>query len=223
MRSPAGGEIGEAPPVADEASRFRGSAPIGGYDSARQSVGTTVGKRAPPLRTTRYASVGADAYIGPPYRTSCKNLSLRGQFANWLWQSASPVPSVPLPKGDCRGEAVTGGFFTSPHLLQLFRRGDPCGRPREGQSPSPTHHKIRFRRGRRLPTVVPTDFRSLSCPPIGALPRNRLASSATGSASPISPTARPEFFPHPRQGTRALPYKVLRYRARTPLSTRSLK
>ena len=40
-------------------------------------------------------SVGADAYIGPPYRTSCKNLSLRGQFANWLWQSASPVPSAP--------------------------------------------------------------------------------------------------------------------------------
>ncbi len=95
-----------------------------------------------------------------------------------------------------------------------FRRGDPCGRPRAGQSPSPTHHKIRFRRGRRLPTVVPTDSRSLSCPPIGALPRNRLASSATGSASPISPTARPGFFPHPRQGTRALPYKALRYRAR---------
>ena len=65
MRSPAGGEIGEAPPVADEASRFRGSAPIGGHDSARESVGTTVGKRAPPLRTARYASVGADAYIGP--------------------------------------------------------------------------------------------------------------------------------------------------------------
>ena len=45
--------MGEAPPVADEASRFRGSAPIGGHDSARQSVGTTVGKRAPPLRATR--------------------------------------------------------------------------------------------------------------------------------------------------------------------------
>ena len=41
-----------------------------------------------------------------------------------------------------------------------------------------------------MPTVVPTDSRPLSCPPIGALPRNRLASSATGSASPISPTAR---------------------------------
>ena len=37
------GEIGEAPSVAEEASRFRGSAPIGGYDSGRQSVGTTVG------------------------------------------------------------------------------------------------------------------------------------------------------------------------------------
>ena len=32
---------------------------------------------------------------------------------------------------------------------ETLRRGDPCGRPREGQSPSPTHHKIRFRRGRR--------------------------------------------------------------------------
>ena len=78
-------------------------------------------------------------------------------------------------------------------LSVTLRRGDPCGRPREGQSPSPTHHKIRIRRGRRLPTVVPTDSRSLSCPPIGALPRNRLASSATGSASPISPTARTGF------------------------------
>ena len=46
----AGGEIGEAPPVADAASRFRGSAPIGGHDSGRESVGTTVGKRTPPLR-----------------------------------------------------------------------------------------------------------------------------------------------------------------------------
>ena len=45
-------------------------------------------------------------------------------------------------------------------------------------------------RGRRLPTVVPTDSRPLSWPPIGALPRNRLASSATGGASPISPTPR---------------------------------
>ena len=43
------------------------------------------------------------------------------------------------------------------------------------------------RGGALLPTVVPTDWRALSHPPIGALPRTRLASSATGGASPISP------------------------------------
>ena len=41
------GEIGEALPVAEDASRFRGSAPIGGHDSDRESVGTTVGNRRP--------------------------------------------------------------------------------------------------------------------------------------------------------------------------------
>ena len=51
VRSLAGGEIAEAPPAAEKARRFRGSAPIGGHDSGRESVGTTVGKRAPPLRT----------------------------------------------------------------------------------------------------------------------------------------------------------------------------
>ena len=41
-----------------------------------------------------------------------------------------------------------------------------------------------------MPTVVPADSRPLSWPPIGALPRNRLASPATGGVSPISPTPR---------------------------------
>ena len=53
-----------------------------------------------------------------------------------------------------------------------------------------TAHLVPVRRGRRLPTVVPTDSRPLLWPPIGALPRNQLASSATGGASPISPTPR---------------------------------
>ena len=51
------GEIGEAPPVAEEASRFRGSAPIGGHDSGRESAGTTVGNRRP-LRGTGSAVRG---------------------------------------------------------------------------------------------------------------------------------------------------------------------
>ena len=40
-----------------------------------------------------------------------------------------PVPLAPLPKGGCHGEAVTGGFLTSPHLLQRFRRGRCPHRP----------------------------------------------------------------------------------------------
>ena len=75
--------------------------------------------------------VGADAYIGPPglIQHLLLTVSLRSQCAHWLWQSASPVPTPPLPKGGWHGEAVTGGFFTSPHLLQPFRRGGVLPRP----------------------------------------------------------------------------------------------
>ena len=44
------GEIAEAPPVADEARRFRGSAPAGGHDNASQPAGTTVGRNRKPLQ-----------------------------------------------------------------------------------------------------------------------------------------------------------------------------
>ena len=100
------------------------------------------------------------------------------------------LTSLPLPL------AALSSLPTSARtqaLLATLRRGDPCGRP-------PPHLLHPIRRGRRLPTVVPTDSRPLLCPPIGALPRNRLASSATGSASPISPTARTGFFPHSTAG-----------------------
>ena len=49
-------------------------------------------------------------------------------FCDAGWRFASPpVPSAPLPKGGCPGEAVPGGFFSRPY--KPFRRGDPCGRP----------------------------------------------------------------------------------------------
>ena len=67
--------------------------------------------RSPAHCTSCYAFVGADAYIGPPHCTP-RNVSLRSQCAHWLWQSASPVPLAPLPKGGWHGEAVTGGFFS---------------------------------------------------------------------------------------------------------------
>ena len=76
-----------------------------------------------------------------------------------------------------------------------------CAAARSCPAPATAGHKAHccFRRGRRLPTVVPTDSRPLSWPPIGTLPRNRLASSATGGASPISPTTRLHRAPLPRR------------------------
>ena len=173
--------------------------------------------RSPAHCTPCNASVGADAPVRPPNnpRTPCKNHVIARPVRKLAVAIRIPRPLGPLPKGDWHGEAVAGGFFSRTSCNPSVGATLAVARP--------LHLLLRFRRGRRLPTVVPTDFRSLSCPPIGALPRNRLASSATGSASPISPTARPEFFPHPRQGTRALPYKVLRYRALADRVARSLK
>ena len=72
-------------------------------------------------------------------------MSLRGQFANWLWQSVTPVPSAPLPKGGWHGEAVTGGFFSPSHPGRAHR---PCptrrcviGPGRTGSS-APTRNSV---------------------------------------------------------------------------------
>ena len=59
------GEIGEALPVAEEASRFRGSAPIGGHDSDRKSVGTTVGNRRPLRKRYKGCNGRATARVAP--------------------------------------------------------------------------------------------------------------------------------------------------------------
>ena len=58
-RSRLRGEIAEAPPVADEARRFRGSAPAIGRDSGREPAGTTVGRKQKPLQPSQSPSVTA--------------------------------------------------------------------------------------------------------------------------------------------------------------------
>ena len=72
-RGRTGGEIGEAPPVADAARRFRGSAPIGGHNGGRESVGTTVGKRTPPLRRVTGGAMGGRPQ-GSPLRSAARNV-----------------------------------------------------------------------------------------------------------------------------------------------------
>ena len=107
------GEIGEAPPVADAARRFRGSAPIGGRDSGRESVGTTVGNRRPlRKRYKRYGEVR-----NPPV-------------------TASPC-QPPLGKGaEGTGERIaTAGLRTGLAMTRFFARGAMGGPSR---TPAPT-------------------------------------------------------------------------------------
>ena len=62
------GESAEALPVADEARRFRGSAPIGGRVSVRQSAGATVDKVIlPQVKSGGYAPPHASTFIAPPH------------------------------------------------------------------------------------------------------------------------------------------------------------
>ena len=63
------------------------------------------------------------------HRTSC-NMSLRNQRARWLWQSASPVPKGPLPKGPWHGEAVTEGFHAGTFLQPSVGADDPVAVPK---------------------------------------------------------------------------------------------
>ena len=86
------------------------------------------------------------------------------------------------------GSRPTIVFFVGqgPRALPWVRRLSAGGL--RAARPTEVQYEVR-RGGALLPTVVPTDSRPLSWPPIGALPRNRLASSATGGASAISPPA----------------------------------
>ena len=141
------------------------------------------------------------------------------------WQSASPVPLAPLPKGGWHGEAVTGGFLTAP--LITLRRGDPCGRPREGKSAKRRQWRMKQAGFEEVPrlagTTVPVSrsAQRWAREPLPYAPPRTHCTGRTGSSAPttlfvgadayIGPTG-------PRQGTRALPYKMLGRRA-APLVT----
>ena len=108
------GEIGEALPVAEEASRFRGSAPIGGHNSGRQSVGTTVGKRTPPLRTAKKSLHQADRVVRPYKVMPCR-----------AGPMCPAVPPYPLQKArHCETSANAGRGNPS-----SLPPGDRKGRP----------------------------------------------------------------------------------------------
>ena len=133
--------------------------------------------RHPCVPPPTYAAPSTAGHIGPalqafrrgrcphrPARTAPPKNVIANQCAHWCGNPYSPPAQHHIRGTDCH---------VAPLLAMTFYENHSA-----------------MRRGRRLPAVVPADSRPLSWPPIGALPRNRLASSATGGASPISPTPR---------------------------------
>ena len=117
------GEIGEAPPAADEASRFRGSAPIGGHDSGRESAGTTVGSRRP-LRPEWWAvrrgygcpCCGAQNFRAA-LRRPLKILTAATRSSRFFCHRQRSIRS---PHQRARWFAMTGNFFGS--AVRIGRR-----------------------------------------------------------------------------------------------------
>ncbi len=108
------GEIGEAPPVAEEASRFRGSAPIGGHDSGRESAGTTVGNRRPLRKhndlTRREGNT--DCHVAP---LLAMTVFLRGAVHTGRWGHRSLRMSW-------RARLVMGGYFAHENPALVCQR-----------------------------------------------------------------------------------------------------
>ena len=90
-------------------------------------------------------TAGDDAYIVPPTALLAMCHCETSDRCHWLWQSASPVPSAPLPKGGWHGEAVTGGFLFAPHP---GRAHGPCPTrfcvtgPGRTESSAPTNRSV---------------------------------------------------------------------------------
>ena len=108
------GEIGEAPPVAEEARRFRGSAPIGGHDSGWKSVGTTVGNRRPLRKhndVTRREG-NTDCHVAP---LLAMTVFLRGAVHTGRWGHRSLRMSW-------RARLVMGGILRMKNRLSFESR-----------------------------------------------------------------------------------------------------
>ena len=110
-----------------------------------------------------------------------KNLSLRNQFANWSWQSASPVPKAPLPKGGWHDAAVTGGFRSPAPSTPLPNGRQFSSAPSSRQKTHPPHGQVRFLfypdllTGRSVPrcrqrAFAPSASGPVSCGPCTAVP-----------------------------------------------------
>ena len=153
-----GGEIGEAPPAADDASRFRGSAPIGGCGSGRESAGTTGGQESPapthnmwafaagdrkgrPYGGTRGAGWRADVGIGP-YGAQQRGggAGRRGRrplrsAARGQWSGSSRTPA---PTGRSKGAVERVDVGIGPYGCRIR------GRVRWGRKKGPRKRSLKI-------------------------------------------------------------------------------
>ena len=129
--------IAEAPPVAEEARLFRGSAPIGGHGSGRESVGVTVGKnsrsaarcRKHPLQKICHCEASAHTGCGNPWypRTAPLVLSPAGHFLPTAAENTQRTPPKPMVlESFARLECRLCGKFSAtrtkcPGLTPCFR------------------------------------------------------------------------------------------------------
>ena len=142
---------------------------------------------------------------------SCHVIARRPAGPTWARHQPSGLPNarslcVRLQSVSPRLGSPPLGELSPKVIERACRGGRPCPpkpagltRPAEGSGPyEMSADRTLVGRGPCLPTVVPAESRPLPRPTAGALPRNRLASSATGGASAISPK-----FPLPAQKGRA--------------------
>ena len=142
-------------------------------------------------------------------------------------------PRKPLTAPHSLYPSVGGDTYIAPPpvLLATLRRGDPCGRPRAGKSAKRRQWRMKQAGFEEVPrlagTTVPVSrsAQRWAREPRPYAPSRTHCTGRTGSSAPttlfvgadayIGPTG---YFPHPRQGTRALPYKIAWCRA-APLIT----
>ena len=136
-------------------------------------------------------------------------------FLSSIIRTSFPWTITPHFRRDCKtewgdGYCRSGRLCPSCAVTQHFVGQDPCALPGVRvpgggvRAPRPTHHlPMESHKGRRPPTVVPTDSRPPSCPLIGALSRNYPASlhillCVVGRDVSIAPHDRLGYF-SPRQ------------------------
>ena len=146
---------------------------------------------------------------GRPWRSPARCTSYYASVGG----GGCPPSCQPIP-GHCRVRQLghfheTGSLHPSPAALRRFPR------PREGQSPSPTHRKIHFRRGRCLHRPAHRTTNNASVGRRALTPPHWCGGLSNSGLRAARPT---QAFQHFRRGGRLCPPVLRRGNLRLPQS-----